>query len=77
MIRTQIQLEASTYEDMKKRASQRGCSIAELARQSILEGLARHRMEDKWAKSLEVAGRHRSGLGDLSAQHDKYLSDEW
>ncbi|MFA7233380.1 MAG: hypothetical protein WC076_04635 [Terrimicrobiaceae bacterium] len=77
MIRTQIQLEPSTYEEMKKRAVQLGCSIAELARRSIEEGLARQRQEDKWARTLEVAGRYRSGLGNLAEQHDEYLSDEW
>lgn len=77
MIRTQIQLEPSTYEEMKKLASRLGCSIAELARKSIEETLTKSRLQGKWEKSLAVAGRYKSGLGDLAAKHNEYLGDEW
>ena len=77
MIRTQIQLEFSTYQEMKRLASRLGCSIAELARKSIEETLAKSRTQGKWERSLAVSGRYRSGLGDLSAKHDEYLGDEW
>jgi hypothetical protein len=77
MIRTQIQLEPSTYEEMKKMASKLGCSLAELARRSIEETLMKSRLEGKWGRSLQVAGRYKSGLGDLSIKHDQYFGDEW
>jgi len=77
MIRTQIQLEPSTYNEMKRRATAMQCSISELARQGIEEKLQRQDRADKWQASLPVLGRHGSGLGDLSEDHDKYLSNGW
>ncbi len=77
MIRTQIQLEVSTFEQMKPLAAQLGCSIAELARNSIKEKLAQHDQCDKWAASQNVLGRYKSGLSDLSSNHDRYLADQW
>ncbi len=77
MIRTQIQLEPSTYNEMKRRATALQCSVSELARRSIEEKLRRQDRADKWQASLVVLGRHGSGLGDLSENHDKYLTDGW
>jgi len=77
MIRTQIQLEPGTYEEMKRRAAAMRCSISELARRSIEEKLQRQSRADKWGASLAILGRHGSGLGDLSENHDKYLTDGW
>ena len=53
------------------------CSVSELARQSIEEKLQRQNQADKWQVSLTVLGRYGSGLGDLSENHDKYLTDGW
>ena len=77
MIRTQIQLEPGTYEQMKKRATEMRCSISELARQRLEEKLQQQSRGDKWQASLAVLGRHGSGLGDLSKNHDKYLTNGW
>ena len=77
VIRTQIQLESKTYEEMKRRATAMQCSISELARRSIEEKLQRQSRADKWQASLAVLGRHGSGLGDLSENHDRYLTDGW
>jgi hypothetical protein len=76
MIRAQIQLEATLYEQVKEKAKELGCSIAELARMSIKEKLDSDSAERQWATSLKLAGAHRSGLRDLSNKHDDYLSDE-
>jgi hypothetical protein len=76
MIRAQIQLEASLYEQLKEKAKELGCSIAELARMSIKEKLDADIVERKWSVSLKLAGTHRSGLRDLSIKHDDYLTDE-
>lgn len=76
MIRAQIQLEATLYEQLKQKAKDLGCSIAELARISIQEKLNSDLAGQKWADSIKWAGLHRSGLSDLSTNHDKYLSDE-
>jgi hypothetical protein len=77
MIRTQIQMEAPTYERLKKRAAELQCSVSELARQGIEEKLARQEQENKWSASFAALGRHGSGLKDLSERHDDYLCDGW
>jgi post-segregation antitoxin (ccd killing protein) len=76
MIRAQIQLEVTLYEQVKQRAKELGCSIAELARMSIKEKLDSDSANCRWAASLKLAGTHRSGLRDLSIKHDAYLADE-
>ncbi len=75
MIRAQIQLEASLYEQVKEKAKELGCSIAEFARTSIKEKLDSDSAERQWSVSLKLAGTHRSGLRDLSIKHDDYLTD--
>ena len=78
MIRAQIQLEVTLYEQLKDKARELGCSIAELARVSIREKLESDSAESKWAASLKLVGAHRSGLHDLSIKHDDYLThEEW
>ena len=76
MIRAQIQLEATLYEQVKEKAKELGCSIAELARMSIKEKLDSDSAERRWKASLKLAGTHRSGLRDLSIKHDDYLANE-
>ncbi len=76
MIRAQIQLETSLYEEVKEKAKELGCSIAELARISIKEKLESDSADRKWSTSLKLAGTHRSGVHDLSIKHDDYLNDE-
>jgi len=77
MIRTQIQIEPSTYEEVKQRALKWKCSISEVIRRSVVESLAQSQLEDKWEESLKAAGRYKSGLRDLSSNHDAYIADEW
>lgn len=76
MIRAQIQLEASLYEQLKEKAKELGCSIAEVARISIKEKLDSDSAERKWSASLKLAGTHRSGVHDLSTKHDDYVNDD-
>lgn len=77
MIRTQIQLEEGVYEELKTTAGALGCSISELIRRSISATLPSHKAKPRLTRSLKAIGRYRSGLKDLSQQHDRYLPDEW
>jgi len=77
MIRTQIQLEADTYSQLKTSASKLGCSISELVRRSLKSTLTQENAGSTLANSLKAIGRYRSGLGDLAKNHDSYLTDEW
>lgn len=77
MIRTQIQLEEGVYEELKSTAAALGCSISELIRRSIRATLPSQKAKPRIARSLKAIGRYRSGLKDLSTNHDRYLPDEW
>ncbi len=77
MIRTQIQLEESTYDELKSMASTLGCSISELIRSSIRATMPLQKTKPRMVRSLMAIGRYRSGQKDLSARHDTYLPDEW
>lgn len=77
MIRTQIQLEESTYSEIKSVAATLGCSVSELIRRSLKASLPAQQAKPKISRSLKAVGRYRSGLRDLSTRHDEYLPDEW
>jgi hypothetical protein len=77
MIRTQIQLEASTFEEVKAYAHRLGVSFAEVVRMSLREKMSGRQDSSAWEDSLRVAGKYRSGLKDLSEKHDDYLGDGW
>jgi len=67
MIKTQIQLEAWQYAEVRARASQNSCSMSEVIREAVTEALKRGRPQ----RSLkEVAGKYAPlGLEDLKS-HD-------
>lgn len=77
MIRTQIQLEESTYAEIKSVAAALGCSISEVIRRSLKASLPAQRAKPKISRSLKAVGRYRSGLHDLSTRHDECLPNEW
>jgi Arc/MetJ-type ribon-helix-helix transcriptional regulator len=78
LYRTQIRLTAEQSRELKRLAAERRTSVAELIRQAV-EDLLRQsstpgRAERK-KRALAIAGRFRSGLSDLSTQHDAYLAE--
>ncbi len=68
----QIELTETQRLALEQLAGSRGISIADLVRSSV-DHLARHGEERR--RALNLSGRFRSGLGDLSAQHDRHLAD--
>jgi hypothetical protein len=65
---------------LKRLAAERGVSMAELVRQSVdlfvrSVGLADDQEQRRLA--LAIAGRFRSGRGDLAAKHDRYLDEAY
>ena len=78
MIRTQIQLTKEQAKALKKLASSRHLSVAELIRQAV-DTMIRSNVvvnaEERRKRALDAAGRFRSGLRDLSTEHDKYLEE--
>jgi predicted CopG family antitoxin len=77
MIRAQIQLEEETYTRVKEMASVMHCSFSEVVRRSLSGTLSQNQTVNSWKKSSSIIGKYRSGLGDLSQNHDRYLTDEW
>ena len=76
MVRTQIELTEEQMSALKKLAKKRQISLSNLVQEGINKVLRpevnRSNAEMK-QRALDVAGRFRSGLGDLSKRHDEYL----
>lgn len=77
MFRTQIQLTEQQVALLKEKAVLEGISMAELIRRSIDLALPAISLSPDPSNQLQraasIAGRFRSGLGDLAENHDKYL----
>ncbi|HJP32266.1 MAG: CopG family transcriptional regulator [Candidatus Latescibacteria bacterium] len=74
MIRTQIQLTEEQAQLVKRLASERQVSMAEVIRDSVeqMYRASAHAPtpEDRIRRAVEAAGRFRSGRADGSAEHD-------
>lgn len=79
MVRTQIQLTEEQARALKKLSAASGLSVAELVRRGVdrlLESPGTVDRERRW-RSMRVVGRFRSGLSDVSVEHDKYLAEAY
>jgi predicted transcriptional regulator len=78
MVRTQIQLTDAQAEELKKLASSRHLSVAELIRQAV-DAFVRTNVsvgrEERRRRALEAAGRFSSGASDISSEHDTHLAE--
>jgi hypothetical protein len=78
MVRTQIQLTEDQVRRLKRRAALEGCSMAELIRRGV-DGLLGQdettSREELKRRAIAVSGRFRSGVPDLSENHDAYLAE--
>ncbi|WP_406677405.1 ribbon-helix-helix protein, CopG family [Neomoorella carbonis] len=76
MIRTQIQLTEEQYHALKKMAAVKKISMAELIRLGVDQVLAGSNRDQKERiqRAIKAAGRFRSGVKDLSRNHDAYLT---
>lgn len=78
MVRTQIQLSEKQAKALKRLATRRNVSVAELIRQAVDEQLrvaGNIDPDEKKRRALSIAGRFNSGLADLSTEHDRYLAE--
>jgi Arc/MetJ-type ribon-helix-helix transcriptional regulator len=78
MVRTQIQLTEKQARRLKQLAAAQGRSMADLIRSSVDALLAQPEANDaevRRIRALRAAGRFRSGVRDLSSQHDRHLVD--
>ena len=77
MVRTQIQLTDEQARALKAMAAQRRVSMAEVIRDAVERMIAEDDRKEKWRSALAVMGRYRSGLSDVSTNHDKYLAEDY
>lgn len=78
MIRTEVLLSEDQVTALKGLAKRRHLSLADLIREGInhlLRSVGTTSDEERRQRALAVAGRFRSGLGDLSRHHNAYLEE--
>jgi len=79
VVRIQVQLTEEQLAALKRLAARRGVSVSELVRQgvdAILRGPQAEQERLRRERARGVAGRFRSGLGDLAEAHDRYLLED-
>jgi predicted transcriptional regulator len=78
MVRTQIQLPEEQVVLLKKMAAAQHKSMAEIIRQAV-DYFAKAKQavgeEQRRRRAMAAAGRFRSGVKDLAASHDSYLTE--
>ncbi len=76
MKRTQIQLTEAQFFELKSLSSSRNTSMAELVRQAVdafLNSSLVINHDERKRRAIAAVGQFHSGLGDLAADHDRYL----
>lgn len=73
-----MQLRDDQVRALKRRAAERGVSMATLIREAIDRSLEHDDQAAKWERALAAVGRFTSdatGATDVSERHDDYLAD--
>ena len=74
MIRTQVSLSPKQHEQLRRVASERGVSMAQLVREGVDRLLEADERRGRWQRFLTATDRFKgSGLRDVAASHDRYL----
>jgi len=80
MYRTQVQLTEPQIQALKDMAAAHNKSMAELIRQAVdmlLRSSGEIGREERKCRAVAAAGQFHSGLGDLSVDHDRHLSEAY
>ena len=80
MVRTQIQLTEDQLKALKKIATARQLSVAELIRRAVDTMIKTNTAadpDDRRKRAIEIAGKFSSGRSDISRKHDAYLSESF
>lgn len=75
MKRVQVQFTAEQVERLRRAASARNVSVAQLVRESVDAHLTVPG-EDVRRRALERIGGFHSGRGDVARRHDDHLADD-
>ena len=79
MIRTQIQLTDEQAVRLKDLAHASNESIAAIIRKALDQFLSKQEPDRRtlYRQALTAIGKHRSGVHDISLEHDRYLEEEF
>jgi hypothetical protein len=83
MKRTQILLTEEQHKLLKGISKEKNISMAEAVRECVTyysANIADHVViseEEKYNRALNAAGRFKSGIKDLSLNHDRYLREDF
>lgn len=75
MIRTQLQLDEKTYEEVRRIAHQKRESMSAVVRDILHEHLQITRGENRI--NLSFIGAGSSGRSDISVRHDEALTEDY
>lgn len=79
MIRTQIQLTDEQAARLRELAHSGNESIAAIIRKALDQFLSKQKPNRRtlYRQALTAIGKHRSGVHDISLEHDRYLEEEF
>jgi hypothetical protein len=79
MVRTQIQLTDEQAALLKEMAHENNESIAAIIRKALDQFLSKQQPNRRmlYRQALSAVGRYRTGVHDVSIQHDNYLEEEF
>jgi plasmid stability protein len=75
MVRTQIQLTAAQFEQLKLRAAADGISMAAEIRRALDSHLKQGNEDPARNRAVASIGGFRSGRADVSIKHDDHLAE--
>jgi hypothetical protein len=75
VIRKQVQLTEEQAKAVKRVATQRGVSMAEVLRELVDAHLMDASGGNQHDRAMRAVGRHRSSRRDVSREHDRELTD--
>jgi hypothetical protein len=80
MVTRQVELTEEQNETLETIAETRGKSVSELLRAGADEIIRILRLDDQEGqeprqRAIQISGRFKSGLKDLSIEHDRYLDE--
>jgi Arc/MetJ-type ribon-helix-helix transcriptional regulator len=78
VVRTRVKLTDSQARALRRLAAAEGRSMADVIRESVEALLADRGVRDRrevQRRAVAVVGAFRSGVGDLAAEHDRYLAE--
>ena len=70
-----MQLREDQVRALKRRAAERGVSMAELIREAVDRALGTDDLDARWERAMSAVGRFHSDRTDVAERHDEYFAD--